>query len=198
YLLLVLCVIFHFLDVSVPFCPTRLRRKSNGTPHTPGIDSRDEMIVSTCVLQKKIQCGPVQDYRQRVQKPGTGGAGLFKYGSSGGDRRYDESRAAADLWAFLAGCDGRPPVAGAHVVALRPRSLAVLHYLVERPGRLVTKAELWQQVWGDTHVTDSVLRVCVREIRAVLGDTASAPQYVETVGQEGYRFLGGGALEGWP
>ena len=78
-------------------------------------------------------------------------------------------------------------------MALRPRSLAVLQYLVEHPGCLVTKAELRQQVWAGTHVTDIVLRVSIREIRAALGDSATTPHYVETVGQEGYRFLGGAA-----
>ncbi len=66
---------------------------------------------------------------------------------------------------------------GGQVVALRPRAVAVLRYLVEHPGRLVTKAELRQQVWGTTHITDTVLRVCVREIRAVVGDAAAAPQH---------------------
>src|SRR5262245_54725402 len=61
-------------------------------------------------------------------------------------------------------------------LALRPRSLAVLRYLVAHAGRLVTKAELRQHVWGGTHVSDTVLRVCVQEIRAALGDTAVAPQ----------------------
>src|SRR4029453_11906874 len=78
---------------------------------------------------------------------------------------------------------------GEHSIALRPRSLAVLRYLVKHAGSLVTKAELRQQGWTGTHVTDTVLRVCVREIRAALGDEAAAPQYVETVGQQGYRFL---------
>jgi len=78
---------------------------------------------------------------------------------------------------------------GADVIALRPRSLALLRYLLAHPGRLVTKAELRQHVWAGTHVTDTVLRVCVSEIRAALGDTAAAPQYLETVGQQGYRFL---------
>jgi predicted ATPase/DNA-binding winged helix-turn-helix (wHTH) protein len=87
---------------------------------------------------------------------------------------------------------------GTHVVALRPRAVAVLRYLAEHPGRLVTKAELRQHVWGDTYVTDIVLRVCVREIRSALGDAASAPQYVQTVGQEGYRFLSGCDLESSP
>ena len=68
----------------------------------------------------------------------------------------------------------------------------MLRYLVEHPGRLVTKAELHQHVWAGTHVTDTVLRVCVQEIRAALGDAAAAPQYLETVGRQGYRLLVGG------
>jgi predicted ATPase/DNA-binding winged helix-turn-helix (wHTH) protein len=77
---------------------------------------------------------------------------------------------------------------GDTVIALRPRSLAVLRYLVIHAGRLVTKAELRQHVWGGTHVSDTVLRVCIQEIRAALGDTVEAPQYVETVAQHGYQF----------
>src|SRR5215475_8308825 len=73
-------------------------------------------------------------------------------------------------------------------IAMRPRSLAVLRYLVAHAGRLVTKAELRQHVWGGTYVTDTVLRVSVREIRAALGDAAEAPKYLETVAQQGYRF----------
>ena len=80
---------------------------------------------------------------------------------------------------------------GEQPMALRPRSLAVLQYLVEHPGCLVTKAELRRQVWAGTHVTDIVLRVSIREIRVALGDSATTPHYVETVGQEGYRFLVG-------
>ena len=43
-------------------------------------------------------------------------------------------------------------------LALRPRSLAVLRYLVAQAGRLVTKTELRQHVWGGTHVSDTVRR----------------------------------------
>ena len=56
---------------------------------------------------------------------------------------------------------------GAQVLALRRRSLAMLRYLAEHPGRLVTKAELRQHVWAGTHITDTVLRVCVQEIGSV-------------------------------
>src|SRR5215813_10492469 len=80
---------------------------------------------------------------------------------------------------------------GAQILALRHRSMAMLCYLAEHPGRLVTKAELRQCVWGGTHVTDTVLRVCVQEIRAALGDAADAPHYLATVGRQGYWFLVG-------
>jgi predicted ATPase len=81
---------------------------------------------------------------------------------------------------------------GEQVIHLRPRSLAMLRYLVEHPARLVTKAELRQHVWAGTHVTDTVLRASVKDIRAALGDVAAAPHYLETVGRQGYRFLVGG------
>ena len=101
--------------------------------------------------------------------------------------RSTTSPLGRSVWmARRAACGG-----GTQVIALRPRSLAMLRYLVEHPGRLVTKAELRQHVWAGTHVTDTVLRVCVQEIRAALGDAAAAPQYLETVGRQGYRFLVG-------
>jgi hypothetical protein len=77
---------------------------------------------------------------------------------------------------------------GEQTILLRRRSLAMLRYLAEHPGRLVTKAELRQHVWAGMHVTDTVLRVCAREIRAALGDVVEAPQYLHTIGGQGYTF----------
>jgi predicted ATPase len=54
---------------------------------------------------------------------------------------------------------------------------------------LVTKTELLQHVWAGTHVTDTVLRVCIREIRAALEDAAETPQYLQTAGRQGYQWL---------
>ena len=77
---------------------------------------------------------------------------------------------------------------GSEEVALRAKSLSVLAYLARRPGRLVTKDELREQVWGAAHVSDTTLRVTVREIRAALGDDATGSSYLETVPGRGYRF----------
>jgi DNA-binding winged helix-turn-helix (wHTH) protein/predicted ATPase len=83
-------------------------------------------------------------------------------------------------------------------IRLRARARAVLHYLVEHPGRIIARQEFEQHVWGSTHVTQSVLRGCIWELRQALGDTKARPHYIETVGQQGYRFctttrLAGGA-----
>ena len=70
---------------------------------------------------------------------------------------------------------------GDQAIALLPQSLALLRYLVAHAGRLVTKAEVRQHVWAGTHVTDTVLRVSVHEIRQALGDVAAAPRYLARV-----------------
>src|SRR5262249_43746377 len=44
-------------------------------------------------------------------------------------------------------------------------------------------------VWSGTVVTKAVVKECLRAIRAALGEDAVAPQYIETVGREGYRFI---------
>ncbi len=74
-------------------------------------------------------------------------------------------------------------------IALRPRAFAVLRYLIERPLQLVTKEELLLHIWPETHVSHTVLRVCILEIRRALDDQADTPTYIETVGRRGYRFL---------
>ncbi len=43
------------------------------------------------------------------------------------------------------------------LIALRPKTFAVLRYLVEHPDCLVTKDELLDAVWAGTIVSDTVL-----------------------------------------
>src|SRR5262245_50466731 len=78
---------------------------------------------------------------------------------------------------------------GTREIALRPKTFAVLRFLVERAGQLVTKEELLDAVWPDTAVSDVVPIVCVRELRQALGDQADAPHFIETVPRRGYRFI---------
>ena len=71
-------------------------------------------------------------------------------------------------------------------VPLRPKSLAVLGHLVERHGRLVTKDELLDAVWGHTVVTEGALTQVVIDLRRVLGD--SQQRMIRTLRRRGYRF----------
>ncbi len=79
---------------------------------------------------------------------------------------------------------------GEEQIVLRPMSVKVLLVLAECAGEVVTKEELFKRVWAGVRVTDTVIRVCIREIRQALVDSAQTPQYIETVGRRGYRFLG--------
>src|SRR5499433_951350 len=71
-------------------------------------------------------------------------------------------------------------------VTLRRKSLELLRYLVENPGRLVTKEELLKAIWPDVVVTEESLTHCVSEVRQAIGD--SKQTIIETVPRRGYRF----------
>src|SRR5262245_9290053 len=74
-------------------------------------------------------------------------------------------------------------------ISLTPRAFAVLRYLVEHPGRLVTHDELMDALWPDTYVQPEVLRKYILEIRKVLGDQAAKPVFIETLPKRGYQFI---------
>ncbi len=74
-------------------------------------------------------------------------------------------------------------------VALEPKALEVLLFLLENPGRLVEKRELLERVWPDTVVTESALTRVIADLRRALGDPAHGARYIETVPTKGYRFI---------
>src|SRR5229473_387095 len=78
---------------------------------------------------------------------------------------------------------------GERHIELRPKTFAVLRYLLERAGQLVSKNDLFPAVWSATYVSEVTLAVCVRELRQALGDDARAPRFLETVHGRGYRFI---------
>ena len=74
-------------------------------------------------------------------------------------------------------------------IFLPGKAFALLRYLVEHAGQLVSKAELFAALWPGTTVTDGALTFCIVELRKALGDNAKAPRFIETVHGRGYRFL---------
>jgi predicted ATPase/DNA-binding winged helix-turn-helix (wHTH) protein len=74
-------------------------------------------------------------------------------------------------------------------IRLAPKPFAVLRYLVENPGRLITHDELLDALWPETYVQPQVLRTYMLELRKVLEDDAGQPRFIETLPKRGYRFV---------
>src|SRR5215471_19746884 len=78
---------------------------------------------------------------------------------------------------------------GEQPVTLRRKTFALLAYLVQHAGQLVTKEDLFEAVWPGTVVSDGVLKTSMNELRKTLGETAKAAQWIATVHRRGYRFV---------
>ena len=74
---------------------------------------------------------------------------------------------------------------------LQEQPFEVLAALLERPGEIVTREELRTKLWpSDTFVDfDHSLNAAVKRLRDVLGESAEAPIFVETLARRGYRFI---------
>ena len=75
--------------------------------------------------------------------------------------------------------DGEP-------IALRPKTFAVLRYLLERAGELVPREEILAAVWPGVVVTDDSIAQCLIEIRKALGDESRS--MVRTIPRRGLMF----------
>jgi TolB-like protein/DNA-binding winged helix-turn-helix (wHTH) protein/Tfp pilus assembly protein PilF len=77
------------------------------------------------------------------------------------------------------------------VVRLERQPMDVLILLVERRRQLVSRADIAERLWGkDVFVdVDTGVHTAIRKIRQALGDSISAPAFVETVPSKGYRFV---------
>ncbi len=72
---------------------------------------------------------------------------------------------------------------------VEPQVFGVLRYLVEQRGRLVTKEELLDNVWGDRFVSESALTTRIKQARRAIDDDGSTQWAIKTVHGRGYRFL---------
>lgn len=68
-------------------------------------------------------------------------------------------------------------------------SQKVANYFIVRAGKLVTKDELLQDVWGIRDVSDGRVTRVIRVLRVALGDDTREPRYIETIPKRGYRFI---------
>jgi DNA-binding winged helix-turn-helix (wHTH) protein len=76
-------------------------------------------------------------------------------------------------------------------VKLQEQPFRILALLLQKPGEIVTREDLRQELWPEgTHVNfDGSLNAALKKLRAALQDNAENPRFIETVPRQGYRFL---------
>jgi DNA-binding winged helix-turn-helix (wHTH) protein len=91
---------------------------------------------------------------------------------------------------FVLDSETRQLLRGGDEIHLSPKAFDLLCTLVARRPNVVTKADLFGQIWPDTFVVDGNLNVLVSEIRRALAEDAQAPQFIRTAHGVGYAFCG--------
>ena len=66
-------------------------------------------------------------------------------------------------------------MSGARNVHLTPKALALLSFIAERPGEVVTKDQLFGAVWPEVNVGDAALVTCIQELRQRAEGRRKAP-----------------------
>lgn len=79
---------------------------------------------------------------------------------------------------------------------LTPTQASMLRYFALNSNRVISKHELLDKVWPDTHVTEALVKDYVRKLRQILGDDPSQPRFIETVRGMGYRFVASASVSG--
>lgn len=77
--------------------------------------------------------------------------------------------------------DGKP-------VALKEMEFKLLRYLLENQGRVITREELFQNVWEDVFVGEGTLSVHIRHLRSKIEKDPDNPRYIRTQWGVGYIF----------
>lgn len=61
-------------------------------------------------------------------------------------------------------------------------------YLVYNKGRVISKEELFSNVWGDTFTGDGTLNVHIRHLREQIEEDPNNPVFIQTIWGTGYLF----------
>jgi DNA-binding response OmpR family regulator len=87
--------------------------------------------------------------------------------------------------------DGHEVLLDDAAVPLSTLEFDLLAALAEAPGRVFSRRQLLERVWGyDFYGDERVVDVHIRNLRARLGDDASDPALIATVRGVGYKFVG--------
>jgi len=75
------------------------------------------------------------------------------------------------------------------IITIEPKVMAVLIYLADNPGEVLSKETIIRTVWPDTFVSDDVLTYSISELRKAFEDDAKSPHIIQTISRKGYRLI---------
>jgi len=75
-------------------------------------------------------------------------------------------------------------------IALEPQVFDLLLYLVQNSDRVVSKDELFDNIWDGRIVSESTLTSRINAVRKAVNDNGRDQQLVRTVARKGFRFVG--------
>ncbi|MCU0304184.1 MAG: winged helix-turn-helix domain-containing protein [Thermoanaerobaculales bacterium] len=78
---------------------------------------------------------------------------------------------------------------GERTVHLEPKVMDVLLCLAGRPGEVVSRQTLVDEVWATEFISDTTLTHAIAELRRAFGDDARSPHVIETIPKRGYRMI---------
>ena len=97
--------------------------------------------------------------------------------------KYSDARLTVDFNARQVLVEGSP-------VKLTSLEFKLLAYLIKNRNKVISKQELFENVWEDKFTGDGTLNVHIRKIREAIEREPSNPEYILTVWGDGYRFSG--------
>lgn len=107
---------------------------------------------------------------------------LKRYGQSA--ERYDDGYLTVDFGSKQVFREGNR-------VKLTALEFKLLSYLIRNENKVVSKRELFDNVWEDKFTGDGTLNVHIRKIREAVERDPGDPGYIVTVWGDGYKFCGG-------
>ena len=138
----------------------------------------DDHIVRAALMRS------LADRGHTVQAVGTALEALRRVGRTGRDQPtvIEAGGLKVDVAQRQASLDDKP-------LTLTRKEFDLLAYLAARPGRVVSRRELLEEVWRQPSVgEDQTIDVHLYWLRRKLGESAAAPRYLHTVRGVGFKF----------
>ena len=90
---------------------------------------------------------------------------------------------------FTFDTDGFVLASGPQPLSVEPQVFSLIQFLIENRDRVVTKDELFENIWDGRIVSDAALASRINSARRALGDDGKTQAVIRTFPRRGFRFI---------